>query len=51
MARTVTLRLSQQAYEAVKRYDGNLSVPGIPPAPDPALLDTYELTDPARAAW
>jgi O-succinylbenzoate synthase len=28
--------------DSLRPVDGNLSVPGIPPAPDPALLDTYE---------
>jgi O-succinylbenzoate synthase len=30
---------------------GYLPVRRTPPAPDPALLDTYELTDPHQAAW
>jgi O-succinylbenzoate synthase len=30
---------------------GYLPVPRTPPAPDPALLDTYELTDPSQVAW
>ncbi|MQA13353.1 MAG: O-succinylbenzoate synthase, partial [Pseudonocardiaceae bacterium] len=31
--------------------DGYLPVPRTPPAPDPALLGSYEPADPARAAW
>ncbi|MGH3926148.1 MAG: hypothetical protein ACRDTT_25355 [Pseudonocardiaceae bacterium] len=31
--------------------DGYLPVPHTPPAPAPALLDTYELTDQKQAAW
>jgi O-succinylbenzoate synthase len=30
---------------------GYLPVPRTPPTPDPALLDTYELTDPSQVAW
>jgi O-succinylbenzoate synthase len=37
--------------ESLRPVDGYLPVPRTPPAPDPALLDTYELTDPERAAW
>ncbi len=36
---------------SLRPVDGHLPVPRTPPAPDPALLDTYELTDPERAAW
>lgn len=31
--------------------DGYLPVPRVPPAPDPALLDAYELADPERVCW
>ncbi|MBA2472163.1 MAG: o-succinylbenzoate synthase [Pseudonocardiales bacterium] len=31
--------------------DGYLPVPRRPPAPNPALLDRYELVDPQRASW
>jgi O-succinylbenzoate synthase len=30
---------------------GYLPVPRVPPTPDPALLDTYDLADADRAAW
>jgi O-succinylbenzoate synthase len=36
---------------ALHPVDGHLRVPRTPPAPDPALLGKYELTDPQRAAW
>jgi len=36
---------------SLRPVDGYLSVPRVPPTPDPALLDTYELTDPQQAAW
>jgi O-succinylbenzoate synthase len=36
---------------ALRPVDGHLPVPRTPPAPDPALLDRYELTDPQRVAW
>ena len=31
--------------------EGYLPIPDKRPAPDPALLEKYELTDPQRAAW
>ena len=37
--------------ESLRTVDGHLPVPHTPPTPDPALLDTYELTDPDQAAW
>lgn len=37
--------------DALRAVDGYLPVPRTPPIPDPSLLDTYELTDPDRAAW
>jgi O-succinylbenzoate synthase len=36
---------------ALRPVDGYLPIPRTPPTPDPALLDTYELTDLERAAW
>jgi O-succinylbenzoate synthase len=36
---------------SLRPVDGYLPVPRTPPAPDPALLDTYELTEPEQAAW
>jgi len=36
---------------SLRPVDGYLPVAPVPPTPDPALLDRYELTDPARAAW
>ncbi|GEL20380.1 o-succinylbenzoate synthase [Pseudonocardia asaccharolytica] len=36
---------------SLRPVDGHLPVPRMPPAPDPALLDTYEPADPERAAW
>jgi O-succinylbenzoate synthase len=36
---------------SLRPVDGYLLVPRTPPAPDPALLDTYELTEPEQAAW
>ncbi|MPZ67295.1 MAG: o-succinylbenzoate synthase, partial [Pseudonocardiaceae bacterium] len=36
---------------SLRAVDGYLPVPRTPPAPDPVLLDTYELTDPDQAAW
>lgn len=36
---------------ALRPVDGWLPIACPPPAPDPALLDAYELTDPERAAW
>jgi O-succinylbenzoate synthase len=38
------------AAESLRPVDGYLPVPRTPPTPDPALLDTYELTDPEQAA-
>ncbi len=36
---------------SLQAVDGSLPVPRTPPAPDPSLLDAYELTDPDQAAW
>lgn len=36
---------------SLRPVGGYLPVPRTPPTPDPALLDTYRLTDPDRAAW
>jgi len=36
---------------SLRPVNGYLPVPRTPPVPDPALLDTYQLTDPDRAAW
>ncbi|HXT42874.1 MAG TPA: o-succinylbenzoate synthase [Pseudonocardiaceae bacterium] len=36
---------------SLRPVDGYLAIPRTPPTPDPALLDTYELTDPEQAAW
>jgi O-succinylbenzoate synthase len=36
---------------SLRPVGGYLPVPRTPPAPDPALLDTYELTDAERTAW
>lgn len=36
---------------SLRAVDGYLPVPRTPPAPNPNLLDTYELTDPNQAAW
>jgi O-succinylbenzoate synthase len=36
---------------SLQAVDGYLPVPLTPPAPDPSLLDTYELTDPEHSAW
>ncbi len=36
---------------SLRAVDGYLPVPRTPPSPDPVLLDTYQLTDPQRAAW
>jgi o-succinylbenzoate synthase len=36
---------------ALRPVEGYLPVPRTPPAPDPALLDAFELTDPQRASW
>jgi len=37
--------------DSLRPVDGHLPVPRTPPAPDPALLDTYELTDTERVTW
>jgi o-succinylbenzoate synthase len=37
--------------DSLRPADGYLPVPRTPPAPDPALLDTYEVTDPRQVAW
>jgi o-succinylbenzoate synthase len=37
--------------ESLRPVDGYLPVPRTPPTPDPALLDTYELTDQHQAGW
>ncbi|MGA9694119.1 MAG: O-succinylbenzoate synthase, partial [Pseudonocardiaceae bacterium] len=36
---------------SLRPVDGYFPVPCRPPAPDPALLDRYELADPRRASW
>jgi o-succinylbenzoate synthase len=36
---------------SLRPVGGYLPVPRIPPAPDPALLDTSELADPKQVAW
>jgi o-succinylbenzoate synthase len=36
---------------SLRPVDGYLLVPRVPPTPDPALLDTYKLTDTHQAAW
>lgn len=36
---------------SLRPVDGVLPVQRKPPTPDPALLDSYELTDPERATW
>lgn len=36
---------------ALRPVDGFLPVAPVTPTPDPALLDRYELRDPARAQW
>jgi O-succinylbenzoate synthase len=36
---------------SLRAVNGYLPVPRKPPAPDPALLDRYELVDPQRASW
>ncbi|MGB8202033.1 MAG: O-succinylbenzoate synthase, partial [Pseudonocardiaceae bacterium] len=37
--------------DSLRPAGGYLPVPRIPPAPDPALLDTYAVTDPSQVAW
>jgi O-succinylbenzoate synthase len=37
--------------DSLRPVDGYLAVPRRPPAPDPVLLDGYELADPERATW
>jgi O-succinylbenzoate synthase len=37
--------------DSLRPTGGYLPVARTPPAPDPALLDTYELTDPSQVAW
>jgi O-succinylbenzoate synthase len=37
--------------DSLRPAGGYLPVPRTPPTPDPALLDTYELTDAEQAAW
>jgi O-succinylbenzoate synthase len=37
--------------DSLRPVDGYLPVPHTPPTPNPALLDTYELTDPEQAGW
>jgi O-succinylbenzoate synthase len=37
--------------DSLRPTGGYLPVPRTPPAPDPALLDTYELTDSRQVAW
>ncbi len=39
------------AFDSLRPAGGYLRVPRTAPAPDPALLDTYELTDPEQVAW
>ncbi|MEO7196226.1 MAG: o-succinylbenzoate synthase [Pseudonocardiaceae bacterium] len=36
---------------SLRPVEGYLSVPRLPPTPDPALLDAHELADPHQAAW
>lgn len=36
---------------SLRAVNGYLPIPRRPPAPDPALLDRYELVDPQRASW
>ena len=36
---------------SLRPVDGYLPVAPVPPTPDPALLDRYEIADPSRAAW
>jgi O-succinylbenzoate synthase len=37
--------------DSLRPAEGYLPVPPTPPAPDPALLDTYEVTDSHQATW
>lgn len=37
--------------ESLRAVEGYLPIPDKRPAPDPGLLEKYELTDPHRAAW
>ncbi len=37
--------------DSLRPVDGYIVVPGKPPAPDPARLAAFELTDPDRAGW
>lgn len=37
--------------QSLRPAEGHLPVLRTPPAPDPALLDTYQLTDAEQAAW
>jgi O-succinylbenzoate synthase len=37
--------------DSFRPVGGYLPVPQTPPAPDPALLEIYEVTDPKRVAW
>jgi len=37
--------------DSLRPVEGYLPVPRTPPAPDPALLDTHQLTDQNQAAW
>jgi o-succinylbenzoate synthase len=37
--------------DSLRPVGGYLPVPRTPPAPDPALLNTYELTDPRQVTW
>lgn len=39
------------AAASLRPVDGYLPIPHIPPSPDLALLDTYQLTDPNQATW
>jgi O-succinylbenzoate synthase len=36
---------------SLRPVGGYLPVPRTPPAPDPALLNTHELTDPRQVTW
>lgn len=37
--------------DSLRPVDGYLPVPRVPPAPDPAALESTRLTDPQRAVW